>query len=94
MTHQIGQYTKDRGLAHEALVKLALQLAHNAGEAGFMRKDAYEALQHGVPAGTKESKLRHIGKLLLKMADDGQIKKDISGKRWIVTTKGENDLLS
>lgn len=59
-----------------------------------MRKDAYEALQHGVPAGTKESKLRHIGKLLLKMADDGQIKKDISGKRWIVTTKGENDLLS
>lgn len=94
MTHQIGQYTKDRGLAHEALVKLALQLAHNAGENGFMRKDAYEALQHGVPAGTKESKLRHIGKLLLKMADDGQIKKDISGKRWIVTTKGENDLLS
>lgn len=94
MTHQVGQYTKDRGLAHEALVKLALQLAHNAGETGFMRKDAYEALQHGVPAGAKESKLRYIGKLLVKMANDGQIKKDKSGKHWVVTLKGENDLVS
>lgn len=94
MTHQIGRYTKDCGLAHEALIKLALQLAHNAGEAGFMRKDAYEALQHGVPVGTKESKLRYIGKILVRMAGDGLIKKDISGKRWIVTPKGENDLLS
>lgn len=59
-----------------------------------MRKDAYEALQHGVPVGTKESKLRYIGKILVRMAGDGLIKKDISGKRWIVTPKGENDLLS
>lgn len=94
MTHQIGRYTKDCGLAHEALIKLALQLAHNAGETGFMRKDAYEALQHGVPVGTKESKLRYIGKILVRMAGDGLIIKDISGKRWIVTPKGENDLLS
>lgn len=45
-------------------------------------------------AGAKESKLRYIGKLLVKMANDGQIKKDKSGKHWVVTLKGENDLVS
>lgn len=94
MTHQVGQYTKDKGLAYDALRKLALQLAHNAGEAGFMRKDAFDALQHSLPMGTRDAKLRYIGKLLVKMAKDGQIVKDQSGKKWIVTPKGENDLLA
>lgn len=94
MTHQVGKYTKERGLAFDALLKLALQLAHNAGAGGFMRKDAYETLQHSLPAGDKDSKARYIGKLLVKMAEKGQIKKTETGKRWQITEKGENDLYS
>ena len=94
MTHQIGRYTKEQGLAYEALVKLALQLAHNAGPSGFKRKDAYETLQHSLPAGSPESKMRYIGRLLVRMKDNGQLNTLPSGKAWIITEKGEKDLKS
>ena len=94
MTHQIGRYTKEQGLAYDALVKLALQLAHNAGPSGFKRKDAYETLQHSLPAGSPESKMRYIGRLLVRMKDNGQLITLPSGKAWIITEKGENDLKS
>ncbi len=92
LTHQIGQYTKEQGLAQDALLKLALQLAHNAGGTGFMRKDAFEALQHSLPSVDKESKMRFIGRLLAKMCANGQIRKSVTGKRWQITVQGENDL--
>lgn len=94
MTHQIGRYTKEQGLAYDVLVKLALQLAHNAGASGFKRKDAYETLQHSLPAGSPESKMRYIGRLLVRMKDNGQLITLPSGKAWIITEKGENDLKS
>lgn len=37
LTNQLGHYTKERGLAKDAIIKLVLQLAHNAGKEGFMR---------------------------------------------------------
>lgn len=94
MTHQIGRYTKEQGLAYDVLVKLALQLAHNAGHSGFKRKDAYETLQHSLPASSPESKMRYIGRLLVRMKDNGQLITLPSGKAWIITEKGENDLKS
>ena len=41
---------------------------------------------------TKNEKLRKIGNLLRKIAKEGFITKTISGKQWIITEKGEQEL--
>lgn len=91
LTHQVPQYTKNKGLAYETLIKLILQLAHNAGEAGFKRNDAYETVEHALP-GTKspKEKLAYLGRILLKMGDDGLIK--AIGRSWYITEKGESEI--
>ena len=93
MTHQVGHYTKVNGLARNSIRKLILQLALNAGELGFMRKDAFETLQHVYPSDiSSDEKLRKIGRLLVSMAKEGLIKKDDNGKQWLITKKGEQEL--
>lgn len=95
MTKQVGQYTKERGLTAKTIEKLALQLAHNAGESGFKRVDAYEALQHVYPTQySKDEKLRRIGHLLGNLSQKGFIKKSVSGKSWVITDLGENNIES
>lgn len=95
MTKQVGHYTKETGLTKSTIQKLALQLAHNAGEMGFKRMDAFEALQHVLPSGSShDEKLRKIGRLLVKMANEGFIRKSENGKQWHITEKGENELTS
>jgi ATP-dependent DNA helicase RecG len=91
LTHQVPQYTKNKGLAYETLIKLILQLAHNAGEAGFKRNDAYETVENALP-GTKspKEKLAYLGRILLKMGDDGLIK--AIGRSWYITEKGESEI--
>lgn len=92
MTNQIGYYTKETGLAVTSIRKLLLQLAHNAGEKGFKRMDAYESLQHVFPATkTHEAKLRKIGHLLAVMAQKGLLRKSEKGKQWFITDLGEQD---
>ena len=93
MTKQIGHYTKENGLAENSIQKLLLQLAHNAGSMGFKRQDVYEGLQHVFPSSlTQDEKLRKIGNLLRRIAKEGFITKTISGKQWIITEKGEQEL--
>ena len=93
LTNQIGHYTKEKGLAEKSIQKLLLQLAHNAGKMGFWRRDAFESLQHVFPSNlTQDEKLRKIGNLLRKIAKEGFITKTISGKQWIITEKGEQEL--
>ncbi len=93
LTKQIGHYTKEKGLNETSIQKLVLQLAHNAGELGFKRKDVFESLQHVLPSSyTYDEKLRKIGYLLRKMAKDGFIIKASNGKQWNITTKGEQEL--
>ena len=88
MTHQVAQYTKNKGLAFEALKKLILQLAHNAGEEGFKRVDAFEALVQALPSGkTNKAKQDYLGRILSKMAEDGLLK--IEGRKWYITDEGE-----
>lgn len=41
---------------------------------------------------TQDEKLRKIGNLLRKIAKEGFITKTISGKQWIITEKGEQEL--
>jgi len=93
LTHQVAQYTRNKGLAYETLVKLILQLAKNAGEDGFKRNDAFETVENALP-DTKDrtSKLRYLGRLLVKMGDDGLIRPD--GRVWFITEKGESEIRS
>lgn len=92
MTHQIGHYTKEKGLAENSIQKLVLQLAYNAGEEGFKRRDVYDGLQHVFSAAnTYNEKLRKIGRLLVKMSDVGLLIKSDSGKQWHITNKGKQE---
>ena len=95
MTKQIGHYTKEKGLTKSSIQKLTLQLAHNAGEVGFKRMDAFEVLQHVLPSNSSyDEKLRKIGRLLVKMFEEGLIEKSENGKRWHITEKGDKELNS
>ena len=91
MTHQVAQYTKNKGLAYDMLIKLILQLAHNAGKDGFKRSDAFEAVENALP-DTKgpESKVAYLSRILLKMSDDGLI--NATGRTWYITEKGESEI--
>lgn len=91
MTHQVGQYTKNKGLAFDTLKKLILQLAHNAGEDGFKRAEAFSFLENSLP-DTKNhlEKQAYLGRILRKMAADELLKTD--GRYWFITEKGEKDL--
>ena len=93
LTHQVPQYTKNKGLAYEALVKLILQLGHNAGEDGFKRIGAFEAVENALPAakGLAE-KQRYLGRILVKMGEEGLLKTE--NRKWYITPKGEKELRS
>lgn len=81
MTKQLGRYTKAKGLTAEKLHALVIQLATDAGETGFKRTDAYDALANVLPAGkTKDQKVRIIGQLLKELSDKGEIY--CKGKYW------------
>ena len=90
MTRQVAHYTKNKGLAFEALKKLILQLAHNAGEDGFKRVDAFEALEQTLPSGkTNKAKQDYLGRILSKMAENGLLR--IEGRKWYITGEGEKE---
>ena len=90
MTRQVAHYTKNKGLAFEALKKLILQLAHNAGEDGFKRVDAFEALEQTLPSGkTNKAKQDYLGRVLSKMAENGLLR--IEGRKWYITGEGEKE---
>ena len=91
LTHQVPQYTKNKGLAYQTLIKLILQLGHNAGDDGFKRKDAFETVENALPGSkTLNEKLRYLGRILVKMNDEGLLKK--VKQTWYITSKGESEL--
>lgn len=90
---QIGQYTRETGLNKKAQVKLILQLAFNAGSTGFKRAVAFEIIEQSLPASmTKTQKLNHVSHMLRDMQTDGLLKKNDSGKSWLITPKGRQEL--
>lgn len=90
---QIGQYTRETGLNKKAQVKLILQLAFNAGSTGFKRAVAFEIIEQSLPASmTKTQKLNHVSHMLRDMQSDGLLKKNDSGKSWLITPKGIQEL--
>ncbi len=90
---QIGQYTRETGLNKKAQVKLILQLAFNADSTGFKRVVAFEIIEQSLPASmTKTQKLNHVSHMLRDMQTDGLLKKNDSGKSWLITPKGIQEL--
>lgn len=87
MTRQLGAYTKAKGLEYEALVKMTMQMAKDAGKDGFKRADLFVALEHSLPA-TKDSnaKKRYLGHLLDKLRTEGLL--DYEKSCWFITPKG------
>ena len=90
LTHQVAQYTKNKGLAYDALKKLILQLAHNAGEGGFKRSEAFEALENSLPQNkSHNAKLVYLGRVLVKMSEEGLLIPN--GRKWNITAEGSKD---
>jgi len=91
LTHQVPQYTRNRGLTYETLVKLILQLAYNAGENGFKRSDAFEVVGNALPdIKNRKSKLNYLGRLLTKMYKDGLL--NVEERTWYITEKGKMEI--
>jgi ATP-dependent DNA helicase RecG len=88
-TEQIGLYTKETGLKKDAMTKLVLQLASNAGPMGFKRADVFEMLNQSLPARmSKVQKQNYISNMLKSMFASGWLEKDECGKRWKITDLG------
>ncbi|MBR6282787.1 MAG: putative DNA binding domain-containing protein [Muribaculaceae bacterium] len=91
LTHQVAQYTRNKGLAYETLKNLILQLASNAGKDGFKRSEAFEALENSLPSAKSDNaKLSYLGRVLLKMSSAGLLR--ANGRTWFITDKGANEL--
>ena len=91
LTHQVPQYTKNKGLAYDTLLKLILQLAHNAGEDGFKRNDAFETVENALPnTKDRQAKQYYLGRILSKMNKEGLLK--TTGRTWYITEKGEIEI--
>ena len=65
-------------------------MAHNAGEGGFKRVDAFEALEQALPSGkTSKAKQDYLGRVLSKMAEYDLL--NVEGRKWYITDKGEKE---
>lgn len=89
LTHQVGDYTKNTGLAYNALKQLILQLAHNAGKVGFKRNDVLDTLGGSLPSTkSHKSKLDYVGRILSKMYKEEDLL-IVVGRTWYISEKGE-----
>ena len=92
-TQQVGHYTKETGLKKDALTKLVLQLASNAGSSGFKRSDVFELLEQSLPAGmTKTQKINYISNMLRAMHTSGYLHKNTNGRSWLISAYGIQEL--
>ena len=91
LTHQVPQYTRNKGLAYNTIVKLILQLAQNAGKDGFKRSDAFETVGDALPdTKNRKSKLNYLGRILTKMYTEELLR--VEGRTWYITEKGKLEI--
>ena len=91
LTYQVGQYTRNKGLAYDALKKLILQFAYNAGEDGFKRVELFEGVEHALPyLKDRKAKQYYITRLLVKLQKEGMLVSQ--NRKWYITEKGEAEL--
>lgn len=83
LTHQLGSYTKEKGLESKDLEPLIMSLAQKAGKEGFKRSDAFDAVSHLLPTSkTPEQKIRFVGDLLRGLARRKKLR--TNGKWWFL----------
>jgi ATP-dependent DNA helicase RecG len=91
LTHQVGQYTRNKGIAYDALKKLILQFAYNAGGDGFKRVELFEGVEHALPyLKDRKAKQYYITRLLVKLQKEGLLVSQ--NRKWYITEKGEAEL--
>lgn len=86
MTHQLGNYTKEKGLDAKELEPLIMSLARKAADDGFKRSDAFEAVSHLLPTKkTPQQNMRFVGDLLRGLAQQKKLRTD--GKWWFLNVQ-------
>ena len=80
-THQVPEYTKQKGLDKNKLLNMLQQCVENAGENGIMLKDIYEYMQETLPSGKSiDAKKKTLTYLLGILKADGVISPE--GRKW------------
>ena len=80
-THQIPEYTKQKGLDKNKLLNMLQQCVENAGENGIMLKEIYEYMQVTLPFGKSvDAKKKTLTYLLGILKATGAISPE--GRKW------------
>ena len=80
-THQIPEYTKQKGLDKNKLLNMLQQCVENAGENGIMLKEIYEYMQVTLPSGKSvDAKKKTLTYLLGILKATGAISPE--GRKW------------
>lgn len=70
-----------------------MDLFKEQGSDGFKRADAFEILEHSLPANmTNTQKLTYISHMLRAMATEELLQKNEQGKAWTISNKGKFEL--
>ncbi len=78
---------KTKRLSKEVVTQMILQLAHNAGEVGFKKSEAFKALEKVFPnQKDNTAKQYYLSRILGKLHKDGLLKR--VGKIWRITEDG------
>ena len=80
-THQVPEYTKQKGLDKSKLLNMLQQCVENAGDTGIMLNDIYEYMQVALPSNkSAEAKKKTLTYLLNGLKMSGVIYPD--GRKW------------
>lgn len=85
-THQVPEYTKQKGLDKYKLLNMLQQVVENAGEAGIMLNDIYEYMEVTLPTSKSvEAKKRTLRYLLQQLKESSVVYLD--GLKWKTVKK-------
>ena len=85
-THQLPEYTKQKGLDKAKLINMLQQIIENAGESGILLNDIYEYMKDTLPSTKSvEAKKRTLRYLLQYLKERGVIYLD--GLKWKATKR-------
>lgn len=85
-THQVPEYTKQKGLDKSKLLSMLQQVIEDSGDSGIMLNDIYEYMQVTLPSNkSPEAKKKSLSYLLRCLKATGTIYPD--GLRWKATKK-------
>ncbi len=73
-THQVSQYTKQKGLERDKLINMILQIVENGGNKGVKLKEIYEYMKDTLPRDmSMSSKKRKLSNLLTWLSKNHEI---------------------